>query len=401
MTGVMFKRKICALCAILICLTAVICGCSTEENYSLYFGENISKAYYFSMNSEAVLTVYGGGNGATKAENAKVREIADGVYKILEDTELAISANSDSSDISRFNSAEAGATIEISAISYTVLSIAKEIYAETEGFYNPAVYYGVQAFGFNTAARYPKTEEELPATEITESYAELAAHFSEVTLSEQDGAYFVTKPNYTVTVNGEECSLKVDLGGIGKGYAADRVSEYLDQKNCQSAIFTFGDSSIAAKTYRGESFTLDLADPRPAQNEGGAYISGVQLKGECVSTSGDYVNYFEIDGVRYSHIFDPFTARPVQTGVMTATVIGGSAAKNDGYTTAIMAMGAEKSVEFINKYLSDCRVAFTFESEGNGYYYYTNMQYGSYTPADQRYKLYSPFAVDDGGENVS
>lgn len=344
------------------------------------------------MNSDAVLTVYEGGNTASKKENNRIKELADGVYDILEDIEMAISATDENSDVSRFNAAEAGGELEISKIAYEVLSIAKDVYDKTDGYYNPAVYYGVQAFGFNSSARFPKTEDELPEKGVTDKYAELASHFSEVELDEREGCYFVTKPDATVEVDGEELSLKIDLGGIGKGYAADRVGEHLDKQGFDSAIFNFGGSSFSAKTYRGGNFKFSFADPR-SDGEVEAYMSGVQLKNECVSTSGDYVNYFEINGVRYSHIFDPFTARPVQTGVMTATVIGGSAAENDGYTTAIMAMGADKAIEFISS-LEGRRAAFTFIS-GDEYYYYTdNMEDGSYTLTSDKYKPY-------GGGNVA
>lgn len=387
------KKLICAISTILICLAAVISGCSNNDsrNYSLYYGANICEAYYFSMNSDAVLTVYEGGNTSSKRENDRIKSLADGVYDILAEIESAVSATEECSDISRFNAAAAGEEIQISQIAYDVLEIAKVVFAQTEGYYNPAVYYGVQAFGFNGTARYPKTEDELPSTEITDKYADLASHFSEVKLEQREGNFYVTKPSYTVEAAGQTLALKIDLGGIGKGYATDRVSEYLDEQGFTSAIFNFGNSSIAAKTYRNKNFTLSLADPRTA--DGQAYILDVQLNNECVSTSGDYVNYFELNGVRYSHVFDPFTARPVQTGVMTATVIGGSAAENDGYTTAIMAMGAKKATEFANT-LSDRRVIFAFTSQDGGCYYFTNMLEGTYAQNGDAYKPY-------GGENVA
>jgi thiamine biosynthesis lipoprotein len=80
----------------------------------------------------------------------------------------------------------------------------------------------------------------------------------------------------------------------------------------------------------------------------------------CISTSGDYEQYYIIDDVRYCHIIDPTTGKPVQTGIMTATIIGGSAAEDDALTTAIMTMGKDKAIEFINTKLSDRYVAFTY-----------------------------------------
>ena len=81
--------------------------------------------------------------------------------------------------------------------------------------------------------------------------------------------------------------------------------------------------------------------------------------------------------MRYCHIFDPYTGKPIESGVMSATVIGGSAAENDALTTAIMAMGAEKAVEFINSALTGRQVVFTVDS-GDGYKFYTNIPVGGY-----------------------
>ena len=394
------KKLFCTVFAISICLAAIICGCTFGDNrdYSLYYGENVTAAYYFSMNSDALLTVYAGGSKASKKENAAVKAVADGVYDILEEIERAVSVTDEYSDIFRFNAANAGEEIEICQTAYSVIRIAKTVYIQTDGYYNPAVYYGVQAFGFNDSSSYPKTVDELPEEDTTEKYADLASHFNDVELEEREGKFYVKKPSYTIEVDGEKLSLKIDLGGIGKGYATDKVSEYLDERGVDAALFNFGGSSIAAKTYRGENFTFDFADPRSTKE---VYISGVQLKNECVSTSGDYVNYFEIDGVRYSHVFNPFTARPVQTGVMTATVIGGSAAENDGYTTAIMAMGCKKAVEFVRGLTDDRRVAFTFEEAGVYYYYTNNMPDGSYTLAGNRYAPYATTDGIDGGGDVA
>ena len=78
-----------------------------------------------------------------------------------------------------------------------------------------------------------------------------------------------------------------------------------------------------------------------------------------VSTSGDNAQYYMIDGVRYCHVINPKTGKPVQTGVMSATILGGSAAEDDAYTTAIMAMGRDKAAEFVKTKLTDRRVVFS------------------------------------------
>ncbi|MDE7301443.1 MAG: FAD:protein FMN transferase, partial [Clostridia bacterium] len=81
---------------------------------------------------------------------------------------------------------------------------------------------------------------------------------------------------------------------------------------------------------------------------------------------GYYQAYYEIGGVRYCHIIDPATGSPIRTGAASVTVVGGSAAENDAYTTALSAMGKERAVEFINANLSDRFVIMLFIGDDGG-----------------------------------
>ena len=75
------------------------------------------------------------------------------------------------------------------------------------------------------------------------------------------------------------------------------------------------------------------------------------------------MQYYIIDGVRYCHVIDPTTGKPVNNGIMSATVIGGTAAAGDALTTALMAMGKDKALNFIESKLQDVKVAFTYENK--------------------------------------
>jgi thiamine biosynthesis lipoprotein len=190
-----------------------------------------------------------------------------------------------------------------------------------------------------------------------QKYTELYTNFGDLQLYSEDGNYYAVKPAATVEIDGVTYSMKIDLGGIGKGYAVDKVKEIVEEYGFEYGYINFGSSSMALLGHatRG-SYTLGLTNPRTYY--GDDYIR-LQLNNVCVSTSGDYEQYYEFDGVRYCHIIDPTTGKPVQTGVYTATVIGGSAAEDDAYTTAIMTMGKDKAIKFINEKLSDRYVVFT------------------------------------------
>lgn len=371
--------------------SAALCGCSPAREYS-----QMSEEYLYVMNAAAELTVYDyfEVNGVEdKVRTAKFQRTADEINIMLRGLDSALSTSYEGSDISRFNAAAAGEKVQIGEDAYNVLSIAKTVCELTEGYYNPAVYYSVQAFGFNGGTP-PCSPAELPAEEEISKYVELSGHFTDLSLSREGDKFYARKPDFTVECNGEQISLKVDIGGIGKGYAADKADRILTENGYEYARFNFSSSSVVFKKYPndGGTFTLGLKNPRP-EMENGVYAGPAQyinipVCDSCVSSSGDYENYYELadenGSVRYCHVFDPFTGKPIESGIMSATVIGGSAAENDALTTAIMAMGAQKAEEFISARLQNRQVVFTLNT-GNGYKYYTNIAEGGYELVNQSF----------------
>ncbi|MDE6868127.1 MAG: FAD:protein FMN transferase [Clostridia bacterium] len=377
------KKIITFGCAAILSMT-VLCAACDKDNYPY------KSPYFYSMGSDAAFVLPAQLTSTRQGDCYKLySETAD----LLLALDLSLSATLENSYITAFNNAGAGAKVEINEYAYGVFSSALDLYEKTEGYYNPAVYYNVFAYGFGAALKLPETADELPSDEVIEKYNTLANSFADIVLSEENGKYYARKPETEVQIDGVNYSLKVDLGGIGKGYAVDKIDRLLDKHDINYGYFTFGASSIAFKQYIGENggeFPLGLTNPR--------YVSGVSknpilvtsVKNERISTSGDNVQYYEIDGTRYCHVIDPTTGKPVQTGVMTATVIGGSAAENDAFTTAIMAMGKDKAIEFIKTKLSNRRVFFTFDCAydgGEGYEIYTNVPASEITVLDSAFTL--------------
>ena len=312
---------------------------------------------YFAMTTSAQLAVYS--DFSTEDKATQFNNLSKAVMSKLYEIEKSISSTVANSDVVAFNNAPAGEQLEVTRITYEVLSEAKAVYTLTEGYYNPALYYNVQIYGFGGAIDYPKNASEMPSNDKIAKYIDLATHFGEIVLKEEEGKYFVTKPGYTVEVDGQPLSMKLDLGGIGKGYAVDCVDSLLDEYGYKYGYFSFGTSSMLVKNNVGDGyFSLGLSSPRSPFRE--PYLS-TTIRNEKLSTSGDNEQYYMIDGVRYCHIIDPTTGKPIQTGIMSATVIGGSAAEADALTTAIMCMGKDKAIKFIEEKLTDRRVTFTVE----------------------------------------
>lgn len=340
-----------------------ICGCTPSEES----GISSKACNYFSMNTDASLVI---SDVFTAERKSAFDGLCEDVGKTLNGIERSISLNVENSSIARFNAAGAGETVEIDIIAYEVLTLAKSVYALTDGYYNPAIYYNVAAYGFNGSSLSDKpTSERIPSDGIIEKYNELSSRFGETEIYDKDGKYYAKKPEAEIEAGGENLSMKIDLGGIGKGYAVDEVNELIEERGFNYGFFSFGTSSIVVKEHHSNGdYIIQLTNPRP-DYDGGTYLN-IKVKGEGLSTSGDYEQYFLYDSdgdgteERYCHVFNPATGKPVQTGIMSATVIGGSAAEDDALSTAIMAMGKDRAVEFINAKMSDRRVVFCCERGG-------------------------------------
>lgn len=135
----------------------------------------------------------------------------------------------------------------------------------------------------------------------------------------------------------------VDLGGIAKGHAVDRVIDILAGEHITAASVSAGGDSRIIGDRRGEPWTVGVRDPR--KPDGVAVL--LPLVDTAVSTSGDYERYFEKDGVRYHHILDPATGTSAR-GSMSVTIIGPNATLTDGLSTTVFVMGPEKGLALIN-----------------------------------------------------
>ena len=137
---------------------------------------------------------------------------------------------------------------------------------------------------------------------------------------------------------------KLDLGALGKGIACDEAINYLRNQNVENALVTVGGSvgAIGKKPYK-----IGVRNPFGGQNE---YFAILNVTNCFVSTSGDYEKYFEKDGVRYSHIFDATTGKPVQNDITSVTVVADDGTVSDFLSTAIFAEGIEDGIKLADEF---------------------------------------------------
>lgn len=158
-------------------------------------------------------------------------------------------------------------------------------------------------------------------------------------LEKLKGASVKIENNTIITKGG-----KLDLGALGKGTACDEVIGYLKKHNVENALVTVGGS---VGVMGDDSYTIGVRDPFGGQNE---YFAILNVTNCFISTSGDYEKFFERDGIRYSHIFDATTGKPVQNDITSVTVVAENGTLSDFLSTAIFAEGIENGMMLADEF---------------------------------------------------
>ena len=137
--------------------------------------------------------------------------------------------------------------------------------------------------------------------------------------------------------------VRINLGGIAKGYTVERAVSLLRSRGIQHGIVTAGGDSRLLGDRRGQPFMVGIRDPRKDDE----VALTIPLEDEAISTSGDYERYFEEDGQRYHHIIEPATGLPA-SGVHSATIVGPDAVLTDALSTSVFVLGVDQGLTLIS-----------------------------------------------------
>ena len=237
------------------------------------------------------------------------------------------------SEISRFNALKkAGEKFAVSADFIQVMRVAGKIYRLSEGAWDGTVNPLVDLWGFGPTRQQP---QKPPAAEIKARVQKIG--FDHIRIAE---------PNFLVKIL---ATVTLDLNSIAKGFAVDRVSELIAAAGFENYLVEIGGEVYAAGV-RADGKNWRVGINRPQKNSAfNEVYKAVSITNRAFATSGDYRNFFEIDGVRYSHVIDPRSGYPVSNGVVSVSIIADNCTLADGLATAIMVMGAEKGIQLVNR----------------------------------------------------
>ena len=146
------------------------------------------------------------------------------------------------------------------------------------------------------------------------------------------------------SVRFEHPGMRIDLGGIGKGYAVDRGIEILKARGVARALVTAGGDSRIIGDRMGHPWLVAIRHP----DNPNKVVTRIPLSDSAVSTSGDYERFFDEGGVRYHHIIDPHSGHSASK-VRSATILAPTATQTDGMSKTAFVLGAEKALEIINR----------------------------------------------------
>ncbi len=152
-----------------------------------------------------------------------------------------------------------------------------------------------------------------------------------------------------ITIN--KSDMIIDLGATGKGYVLDIIKKWLDETSVSGACISVGGSIlIYGEKDDSSSWKVGIRDPQGSSDAMIGYLEFPSGTNMCVSTSGYYEKYFDVDGVRYHHIIDRNTGMPSDSGLASVTIVCENGLYSDALSTACFVLGYEQSLKLLEKY---------------------------------------------------
>jgi thiamine biosynthesis lipoprotein len=271
------------------------------------------------------LTVQGQTMGTTyniKYQDEQQRNFKASIDSLLEVFNQSVNHYLSDSEITRFNQQDT-LYFELPFF-YPVLKRSQEIVQATDGAFDPTVAPLVNAWGFGPE------KNELPDDVTIDSLLQLVGYDKIEYTSE-----YVTRRVPNVTLN---------FSAIAKGYGVDVVGDFLRSKEIENFMVEIGGEVLCRGVNdQGNLWRIGVDNP----NQVGQMSAAIALNNQAIATSGDYRNYYVRDGKKYAHTIDPKTGRQVTHSVLSVSVIAGDCMTADGYATAFMVVGLERTKEIV------------------------------------------------------
>lgn len=308
------KKKKTLFAAIILCISQLLSGCGTSD------AAPVSKSGFY-FNTIITVTIY--------------QDVSDAImeecFSLAEQYENYFSNTIPDSDISQIN-ASGGIPVTVHDETIELLQEGISYGAISDGRFDITIGTLSDLWDISTKAMLEETNADMVPTD-----AEIAAALS-------------TVDYHSIKIDGNEVTLlnpdaKIDLGGIAKGYIADRMKEFFNTEGITSGFINLGGNFLAlGPKQTGDAYVVGIQKPFA---EDGAILASVEVTNQTVVSSGIYERYFTVNGTRYHHILDATTGYPYENNLLGVTIITDKSVDGDALSTTCFSLGLEDGMALI------------------------------------------------------
>ena len=294
----------------LVITSVILCGCQGGSPRPI-------KKHRVVMGTVVEITVIG-------RDGERVAAVIHEAFEEMARIEGLMSWKISDSEVSRINRWAGVKGVAVSPEVMTVIRRALAISMASEGYFDISIGTLIDLWGFGEEGGHVPAMDDVKETLRSVNYR----------------AIHVNEEASTVMLG--NVGMRIDLGGIAKGYAVDRAFEVLNSRGYRNAIVNAGgDMRAGGRKARGP-WVIGIQDPRDRSR----LLATFDAVGISIATSGDYERYFVVDGVRHHHLLNPFTGFPARE-CRSVTILAEDTLSADGLATAVFVMGPERGIRFI------------------------------------------------------
>lgn len=295
----------------LILSLLIIVGCN---NNSISKKELVSKEV-FAMDTYMTVTAYGD----------SAQDAIDEAIKEIKRLDALLSTSNENSEIFLLNKNGSG---EISEDTKKLLEYSLNIWNDTKGKFDITIYPIMQAWGFTDKSYAVPSDETL------------------IQLLDLVDSSLINLNKNTSTVSFEKVGVKIDLGGIAKGYTSSKIMDIFREHNINRGLINLGGNvQVLGRKTNEDLWQVAIKDP-----DKNGYLGILQVEDCAVITSGGYERYFEQNGSTYHHIIDPMTGYPANSDLKSVTIVCTDGTLADGLSTSLFIMGKNQAIDYWEKH---------------------------------------------------
>lgn len=260
----------------------------------------------------------------------KRRDFKNSIDSLLLVVNRAINNYDPLSEVSQFNLSKRGVAIKLPYFFHAIQK-SSEVFEASNGAFDPTVMPLVNAWGFGPGR--PINPDSVKVDSIKAFVGFEKIRFTRDSVMKLDPR------------------IQLDFGGIGQGYGADLITDFLKSKGIKNMIVELGGEGMAVgkNLKTNKPWQIGILDPNSTL-ENQFFKAYITLTDKSFTTSGNYFNYYEVGDKKYSHIIDPATGFPIQLPILSASIFTTDCIGADAWATALMVMGHEKAIQLVKNH---------------------------------------------------